>query len=72
MRVGLPNHPFLEPYLESFCMGRPGANQHVSIVLQKTLYDLEHLTIPIVGKIPWPRDPPPFHEEGHKGQKTPT
>ena len=50
-------------------MARPGANEQVSIVLQKTLYDLEHLRTPMVGKIPWPRDPPSLHEEGHKGQK---
>lgn len=69
MRVGLPSHPSLEPYSESIHMGSPGANQQVSIALQKIIYGLEHLTTPIVGKIPWPHDPPPLHEEGHKGLK---
>ena len=69
MRVGLPSHPSLEPYSELIRMGSPGANQQVLIVLQKNLYGSEHLTSLIVGKIPWPRDPPPLHEEGHKGQK---
>ena len=39
----------------------PGAKQQVSIVLQKTLCSLELLTTPIVGKPPWPREPP-IHE----------
>ena len=58
MRGGLRSHPSLEPCSEFF----PGAKQQVSIFLQNKLCSWELLTTPIVGKHPWPRDPPPVQE----------